>query len=66
MGNFIKLHEYIINLDNVDYIDTDYGDGTILIAFCTDKDLELDKTKTVKAKLKSLVDSNKEKDNSNE
>ena len=66
MGNFIKIHEYIINLDNVDYIDTDYGDGTFLIAFCSDKELELRNTKTTKALLKSLVESNKQKDNTNE
>ena len=51
---FIKIEEYIINLDNINYIDTENGDG-ITFYFNAGYSLDFTKTKKLNKLVKELL-----------
>lgn len=54
MAKFIKINEYIINIDNVTYIDTENG-GEIDFNFVDGQTISFDQSKKNKSKVMDLL-----------
>jgi hypothetical protein len=58
MAHFIKYQEYFINVDNINYIDTENG-GDVIFYFNNDSSLDFDRTKGIMRIVNELLRSTK-------
>lgn len=58
MAHFIKYQEYFINVDNINYIDTENG-GDVIFYFNNDSSLDFDRTKGLMRIVNELLRSTK-------